>query len=547
MLTDRPVMENARAEIAPQSDRRPRLFAWYGLVLFAIHLAFMLYRYGDLPAAPVIGDEVIINDAAVALSHGQGFVAPSFQNSAFGLDRLYSHFPPLFLVAQAACFRLFGVSARSLRLTTTAMDLLAMATFLLLLWCLCRWRVAGWGTAAAAAPLYVLNAAVIVLHRIGRMESMVEFFVLSGLLCVLRAIFSPGLRGGSEPAERRRRMLWLALGAALTGMAMATHPEALTAVLPTVALIAVLAPVGWLLRLGMLLTVGLVPALIWIASYGARSLEALTNMGRILTDNTPPAGIFGFAQGFLQLDHRNSGQAMRATLFFLCLFVLEILLVRWALFESLALNRRSRLTGEGATQLRIAEIYAGCSAVTVVMLAFFVSASITRYQVIFPAYLAGMVMTLRGVPASRRLVAAVSVFLSVITLAEILAVGSYLRKWNNNEVGADRFDRVAEQIPPNLRVAVTPKLWLAFAHKNRPVTLLYKGFDGLPTWKENGANPLDRFDALVIDASFQSEFETYSQYAMHGRTKQVFRVGGDEVDLYLPAKQGPQFGVPEAR
>jgi hypothetical protein len=167
----------------------PRNFLYLCLVLLFLHSMCMLYCYGELPSAPVIGDEVTINDPALALSQGQGLRAPSFGGSAFGLDRLFAHFPPVYIWTESLVFRAQGVSVYSLRLTTTVMGILACATFLSIAWCLCRWKLADPLTASFAACLYTLNASVIALHRIARMDTMVEFFALASLFFVLAAIF----------------------------------------------------------------------------------------------------------------------------------------------------------------------------------------------------------------------------------------------------------------------------------------------------------------------------------------------------------------------
>jgi 4-amino-4-deoxy-L-arabinose transferase-like glycosyltransferase len=163
----------------------PRNFLYLILFLLLLHTTCMLYRYGDLPPAPVIGDEVTINDPAIALSQGRGLIAPSFGGSSFGLDHLYGHFPPIYIWVESLAVRALGVSAYSLRLTTTVMGVLACAVFLFTTWCLCRWKLADPVTAGFAACLYALNASVIALHRIARMDSMVEFFALASLLFVL--------------------------------------------------------------------------------------------------------------------------------------------------------------------------------------------------------------------------------------------------------------------------------------------------------------------------------------------------------------------------
>jgi hypothetical protein len=93
----------------------------YAIVLLLLHTAAILYRFGSIPPAPVYGDEIIINDPAIALSRGQGLIAPSFTGSPMGIDKLYAHFPPLYIYLQSYVFRLFGISAYSLRLLTTVM------------------------------------------------------------------------------------------------------------------------------------------------------------------------------------------------------------------------------------------------------------------------------------------------------------------------------------------------------------------------------------------------------------------------------------------
>src|SRR5258708_13881888 len=110
-------------------DRTPRNFLYLSLVLLFLHSACMLYRYGELPSAPVIGDEITINDPAIALSRGQGLSAPSFVGSAFGLDHLSAHFPPLYSWTESLVLRALGVSVYYLRITTIDMGILAFACF----------------------------------------------------------------------------------------------------------------------------------------------------------------------------------------------------------------------------------------------------------------------------------------------------------------------------------------------------------------------------------------------------------------------------------
>ena len=309
----------------------------------------MLYRYGQLPVAPVIGDAVIINEPAVALSRGQGLIAPGFRDSAFGLDQLYAHFPPVYIFAESLAFRAFGVSVYSLRLVTTVMGIASAGFFLLLMWCLCQWGLADWGTSSIAACLYTLNATMLVLHRLARMESTVECLALSSLLCVLTGIFSgtgdPSSGAKSQPwmkRDERRRLIFMLAGAVLAGVSIVTHPEALTALLPTMLLILLAAPVSWRNRAFLLATLGFTPVAIWLGTYGARWKQAIAEMNAIHRYTAPPAGILSFARDFSLETHRNISQGMRATLFVLCLLVLGSILVRWMILK--------RATGNAAAK-----------------------------------------------------------------------------------------------------------------------------------------------------------------------------------------------------
>jgi 4-amino-4-deoxy-L-arabinose transferase-like glycosyltransferase len=486
----------------------------------------MLFRYGDLPSAPVIGDEVTINDPAIALSRGQGLIGPSFGGSVFGLDRLYAHFPPVYIWTEAIAFRAFGVSVYSLRLTTTVMGILACAIFLLIVWCLYRWKLADPVAAGFAACLYPLNASVIALHRIARMDSMVEFFALASLLFVLASIF------GKTAQNEQKRLVLLLAGAISAALCLATHPEGLTAILPVLLLILLASPVRRMLKAALFALVVVIPCAVWMIAYGSRWKQAILQMRAILRNVTPPPGIVHYAHDLLSKGQLNIGLGMRAALFFLCLLVLGLLLGPWAIL------RRSQGTGAvlddlDRTRFLLAKVFALATLLNILLLTWFISASITRYEVMYPIYLLGLVMVFRGASLNkggRRLAVGL---LAVLVIAQVVALSIYFEE--EGEPPA-RFDGIVAMVPPDLRIAVTPKMWLAFVQNDRPVTLLYLGYDGHLTWSMASSNPLQGFDAIVIDETFVDERREYSPYAQAGRTEQDFRVGTDVVHLYLPAK-----------
>jgi len=222
--------------------KQPVVWPW-GMGLVLLHAFAILYRFGSLPIAPVYGDEIIINDPAIALSRGQGLIAPSFTDSPFGIDKLFAHFPPVYLYLQSIIFRWLGVSVYSMRLLTTVMSIAAVAVFVLLVHLLCKWGVAKPRTALLLAALYALSSPTIVLHRVARMESLIEFLALSSLACVLAAYFMPlqNETGGRGSKARIVHVGLLIARCFLAGLCLATHPEAITAILP-IALLVLLTP-----------------------------------------------------------------------------------------------------------------------------------------------------------------------------------------------------------------------------------------------------------------------------------------------------------------
>ena len=517
-------------------------FVVFGILLLFVHTFCMLYHYGQRPLAPVIGDEVTINDAAIALSRGQGLIAPSFTDSVFGLDKLYAHFPPIYIYLQSLAFRAFGVSVYSLRLGTTVTDFCAMVAFLWGMYLLVRWRLADWRTAGIAGLLYTLDASVIALHRIARMEPLVELFCVLGLICVVAGTLCRRRPSGRESPSgqqtpNRRSFLFVLAGCVLAGLSMVTHPEALTAVLPTLLLVFFTSALSKGRKMVAFAVFAVSPAAVWCVTYGSRTVDALREIWALVRF-TPGPGVVSFAHDFAREDHRNISQGMRATLFVLCVAVLTAGFLRWINLE----RSKSRDHEGGAIvegRLHVARCFALAAGISVVLLLWFVGASVARYEVMFPVYLIGLVLALRGVSAQQGLSRAAAWISMTVIAGELIATGVYLFRPETAAVDADarRFDFIVRQIPQGSRIAATPMMWLAFQQNDRPFTLLYWRFDGRKKWQqENAADPFARFDAVVIDESFIDDYKDDSPYAAIGRTEQRFVVGSDVVHLYLPRR-----------
>jgi len=249
--------------------------------------------------------------------------------------------------------------------------------------------------------------------------------------------------------------------------------------------------------------------------------------------SAPPPGIFGFGRDFFLEKSRNLGQGSRATLFALCLLILVLLVVRWIALRRVASGRPERAEGT-PSQLLLTGIFASSTIISLILLMWFISASAMRYEVIFPVYLVGLVIALRGISPQKPLARWALVLTVFFILFQIAAMSVYLNKDSDADVdlAATRFDAMVDSIPQSSRVAVTPMLWLAFQHKGRPITLLYNGFDGKETWLATNKNPLAQFDAVVLDSSFVDEFSFYDPYAAQGRKKQTVSIRSDVVNLY---------------
>jgi hypothetical protein len=282
----------------------------------------------------------------------------------------------------------------------------------------------------------------------------------------------------------------------------------------------------------LLALVAIIPVLVWMIAYGSRWKEAILQMRSILTNITPKPGIVRYAHDLLRKSQSNIGQGMRAALFFLSLLVLGLLLERWFI-----LWRSERDIGSlkelDRSRLLLTRVFALATLFSLILLIWFISASITRFEVMFPIYLLGLVMALRGVSLNKSGRRVAVVMVTALVLTQVVAVAVYFRE--EGEPPA-RFDSIVAMIPTGSRIAVTPKMWLAFVQNGRPITLLYLGYDGRKLWSMANRNPLQGFDVVVIDESFVDERREYSPFAQAGRIERDFHVGSNVIHVFLPAQ-----------
>jgi len=477
------------------------LFWMFLLVLRASALFFGLDR---LPLLPTVGDEVIINDPAVALSRGYGLVAFSFGHSTIGLDRMYAHFPPLFIWLQALAFRMFGFSGLTLRAPSVVFDLAACSVFLAILLELGRHRFAENWSIALSGALLLLEPVTLAHSRQGRMESL---SVLLGGIAFFLAI-------RAERSAKYEKALWLT-GAVSAGLALSTHPASL---------IVWAGFVGWSLRrlkhLGAMnwLFYSAVPPLVffvvWGVTFREKALDALLQMHRAGTYSPGPSLRLGelassVAAGDLRVANSSGGPALLVTLG--CLVI--------GLWRTCSARRASHACAAGGWWAALVTL-TGIVLAQSLLLQFVVPTSgFNRVLMAVPfAYLcAACAFSYLG-DSGRRFAMAVIFF---VVVAEIGVLGLYLGQLRHSwaDRSKDRFDQILNVIPENARVAAVPEFWYALLIRKHNFTVVYHDMDESRYFREN-PDSFDPYDAVILDPA-ASDYATMLRNAEKGHAIQV--------------------------
>lgn len=491
----------------------------------------MLFRLGSIPNIPVFGDEIVINDPAIALSRGQGLIAPSFTDSASGLDKLYAHFPPVYIFLQAAVFRMLGVSGYSLRLLPTIFSIAAAVVFLVIVYRLLSYGLLKRRSAFFVACLYALSAPVIILHRISRMESLVELLSLITLYCVFRLTFGYRAEGGERSAnEQNMQMLLLVLAGLCSALALATHPEAINSILPPALILLFARQVKTTHKVAFVTILCVTPAAIWIGTYGPRWWPALVQMAYIARDKAPDPSMPQFGMDLLK--KATSSQHDLLVFFFFCLTVVVLI---WAMMQVVRAASSGRKGTNQADRdlLPVLKALAISLPITFLLLIFLLPASITRYEVIYPIYL--LLIAVLPVPYVNRgasrpyLTAAVA----LVVVGQFVACVVYIAKNRvSTEGSAERYDFVLNCIPDTAKVAASPQLWLAFEKRNRPFSLLYPGLDGMRTWKSTSSDPLGRFDVILLTDYVQEDLDRDAPLSAIGKVRRDVPISRRTLRVY---------------
>jgi hypothetical protein len=490
-----------------------RKYLVLSVALIALHIVFMLFRYGQLPSAPVFSDEVIINDPSISLSLGHGYIAESFADSKYGLDRVYAHFPPVYPYTEALAFKVFGISAYSLRLTTTVMSIGSTLVLLFLLYRLCVFGLMSWDVALLVEALYCTNASYLSAERTARMESMISLLVLLSLCAIIHAL--------TVPAEKR--LPWLLAAGGFGALTIAVHPGAVTAVLMLAALMLFLVPTSRAVRVGSAALFVLIPLAVGIGIYRANFFTAIRQFLAIAHDSNlvNPTSY----EKVMDYVHGRNVSSMNHALF---LVVVMVLLVAPAL--AYFWNRRT--VPRDSVQYRLSACMAVVGVIEILVMIFAMRMVEARYIFLFGALLVCNALCLWGSKPLLRWEAVVG--WSIVAL-QCIASGFYLYPRQNRIADSDpnRFMAVVQRLPRGVSVTATPGLWLDMKEANRPFTVLLNGLDGEVAWGKQAENPLNRFDVVVLEKSYSDGRPWLKAEAQDGRRKYEYPVGSDVLEVYV--------------
>jgi hypothetical protein len=496
------------------NKKNVRRYFFYSMLLVLLHIFFMAFRYGHLPIAPMIPEEVIINDASISLARGHGYVATSFADSKYGLDHLFAHFPPLYPYTQALVFRVFGVSVYSLRLTTTVMSISSTIVLLFILFRLCKARLLDWNVALLINALYCTSASYISFERAARMESMIGLLTLLSLGALLYA--------STQPENGRTWTPMLAAGF-FGSLCMAVHPEAVTAVLLLATLMLFVVPVNLKVRLVSMSLFAVVPLTVGIFVYGKQLLAAIHQFLAIAHDSnsTDPSS----REWLWAALHHPDLSTINRNLFLLLILALLALVpltCRWVV----------RKLSKQSFRYRMAVCMAVVGVVEILLMVFAFRMVDRRCQFLFAPLLVCNALCLLGPAPLRRWQRGVG-WAAVVLQCCVVAFYFSVRSDRIVDMDPERFMPLLHHLPTGASVASTPGLWLDFQESQRPFTLILYGLDGEVERLKRDANPMDRFDIVIIENYYASGKPWWGQEAEVGRTKYSYIVGTDVIDVYV--------------
>ena len=154
-----------------------------------------------------------------------------------------------------------------------------------------------------------------------------------------------------------------------------------------------------------------------------------------------------------------------------------------------------------------------------------------RYMFLFGLLLIGFCITGVG---NRPLARWQRVLGSLLVAAQLCAAAVYLSPRANRlgRMDPERFTPIVNSVPAGASILTSPSLWLDFRARGIPITLRYEDFDAHGKWADEAGGPFERFDVIIMNEADAPWGSVPEDEAMRHRTKRVYDIGGDVVDVY---------------
>lgn len=459
-------------------------------LIFLLRIFLLWLGYDRLPYFPTVGDEVIINDAAISLSRGEGFVAKSFKDDWLGLDKFYGHYPPVFLVFQSIIFRIFGISVFTLRFLNIFSHILSLFLLIYLFARLKFFKIIDNFAFFTISCLMLFEPVSLALARLARMDMLAVFFGVISLLI----LFS------SSSLDKFSGWRWI-ISSVFIGLALSVHTESI--IFWSVLVIMVIfnfRKFKWWFATLLIFLPGILFTAIWILTYRENSVFALMQMKKIAS-----IAWGGFSlQYFLRMFFprvpggffHNGGTA-------LLLIFFSWLAISLRTLSDLRIWQR-RLWDQARLWIYITMLYS----ISHLIILQFLSPQVgeTRTCVVLPLALftLGIAISHLSFRVRNLLIPLVFIFM----LFELACVTFYFSRLYAEYADRDpnRFDSVVNSLPPAKKVAAESYLWFSFIKRNYPVRVLDDCVR--PSgWRENDKywlnNPetLNKFDIVILSLS----------------------------------------------
>jgi len=463
--------------------------------LFLFRCAFLFVGFDRLPMLPTLGDEVILNDPAVSLAQTGHFVCSSFPHSPLQLDQWFGHHPPVFFLMQAVIFRLFGLSALTLRIVGMLSAAMVPVLCVSIILELCERKLVDFTTVLLLAPVLFFDATTITYGRWARMESLADVFVLLALWLLLC--------GPKHTAEWRSRCL----AGTCMGLAFGTHFAVILIFPFFVLLLFVDTSRKTREAIAPILLSALVPILLWVSVHGRNSLLAWKQMTAIVKYIPGPiiSSLRPFSGASTHLLNLQQVNQLGGTI--VILFLASAIAIACKALNVVLKNGASGLWRDEAG--RKVSVCASCTLGALISVLFLIPWNATRMILLFPLIVITLAIGLSPLgPVTARLRTVVLIALFLFQAGSLTIYFQRLpAQWHERD--SARYSPLIASIAVQKTAVVPPELWFAFRSVKHPVAVLYPYMGELRPWL-NSPEYMDGYDVVILKGGMDHEAELTS-------------------------------------